>query len=224
MILSDRPSRTWRHLSVSPLEIDLRLRSFAFAATSSASSPAYQVFPAQSRARERPPELSPPLWLPVGFDPFPDPHGRRVLVGGSSPMKPEHPLIRKLLELVRVRMVRPELNRGPCWEFRGVLDPGLRPLHAYGCVEGSPARARAPRAEKISLLVVDHLCRNRACCNPEHLEAVTSARTRCAAVAGREARVRRITARVTSSPARTSTDTQSAGPASAAPASRRGGA
>ena len=50
-------------------------------------------------------------------------------------MKPEHPLIR-LLELVRVRMVRPELNRGPCWEFRRnrVLDPkGYGRLHAYRC-------------------------------------------------------------------------------------------
>ena len=91
-------------------------------------------------------------------------------------MKPEHPLIRKLLELVRVRMVRPELNRGPCWEFRGVLDPkGYGRLHAYRCTWKAHRLALELLAQKkISLLVVDHLCRNRACCNPEHLEAVTS--------------------------------------------------
>lgn len=91
-------------------------------------------------------------------------------------MKPEHPLIRKLLELVRVRMVRPELNRGPCWEFRGVLDPkGYGRLHAYGCTWKAHRLALELLAQKkIGHLVVDHLCRNRACCNPEHLEAVTS--------------------------------------------------
>lgn len=61
-----------------------------------------------------------------------------------------------------------------CHVWQGVLNYGYGSVYwhgktwrvhrlAYTCVKG-------PIPEGLS---IDHLCRNRACCNPEHLEAVT---------------------------------------------------
>ena len=66
-----------------------------------------------------------------------------------------------------------------CWEWQGTRDRG-----GYGAlyvrVDG---RSRGLRAHRVSYelvvgqipkgLVIDHLCRNRGCVNPEHLEPVT---------------------------------------------------
>lgn len=67
-----------------------------------------------------------------------------------------------------------------CWVFQGAKS------HGYGRIKVStaPFQARywhlhravytvmvAPVPDD---LVMDHLCRNRACCNPEHLEPVTN--------------------------------------------------
>lgn len=76
---------------------------------------------------------------------------------------------------------------------RIVIDPGTG-CHVWtGCLEsngyvsvstrkvpGWPKRSRLHRLTYVAArglipdgLVLDHLCRNRACCNPDHLEAVT---------------------------------------------------
>ncbi len=62
-----------------------------------------------------------------------------------------------------------------CWVWRRA-----RNVTGYGIVSIKYSKALAHRVayhvfvQPIpSGLVIDHLCRNRACCNPEHLEAVT---------------------------------------------------
>lgn len=70
-----------------------------------------------------------------------------------------------------------ETFRGsPCWIFTGSLDSSgygllwsvntMRKAHRLTYVE---AKGPIPKG-----LQIDHLCRNRACCNPDHLEAVTT--------------------------------------------------
>ena len=66
-------------------------------------------------------------------------------------------------------------NRG-CWIWQGAI------LNGYGTfsVNGKMTRAhRASYTEYIGEipegLVIDHLCRNTRCVNPDHLEAVTQA-------------------------------------------------
>jgi hypothetical protein len=65
---------------------------------------------------------------------------------------------------------------GFCWEWRGSLTP-----QGYG--QFSPAKAKNYKAHRVAYtqlvgdipdgLVLDHLCRNRSCVNPDHLEPVT---------------------------------------------------
>ena len=66
-----------------------------------------------------------------------------------------------------------------CWEWRGSLSPG-----GYGQFSikhgQSPAQAHrwayeSARGAIPDGLVLDHLCRNRACVRPDHLEVVTNA-------------------------------------------------
>lgn len=70
-------------------------------------------------------------------------------------------------------------RRGPaeCWEWQGPRHNG------YGSFYGG-REARTVRTHRFAYellagpvpagLVLDHLCRNRACCNPAHLEPVTN--------------------------------------------------
>ena len=68
-----------------------------------------------------------------------------------------------------VRRSRP--NDAGCWEWQGTID-----RHGYGRIRSSLAHRRSyalfvgPIAES---LTVDHLCRNRRCVNPAHLEPVS---------------------------------------------------
>ena len=62
-----------------------------------------------------------------------------------------------------------------CWNWTGALARG-----GYGAFEGDRGTTKSHRwayAHYIGPipdgLVIDHLCRNRKCCNPQHLEAVT---------------------------------------------------
>ena len=66
---------------------------------------------------------------------------------------------------------------GDCWEWKGAINTG-----GYGTFYASSQRASYP-AHRMAIellvgpipdgLVVDHLCRNTSCVNPDHLEAVT---------------------------------------------------
>lgn len=64
---------------------------------------------------------------------------------------------------------------GPCWEWTGCVNS-----RGYGCV-GVNGKSKLSHRVAYELLVgpiapglqIDHLCRNKACCNPVHLEPVT---------------------------------------------------
>ena len=64
------------------------------------------------------------------------------------------------------------VNGGECWLWMGRL------LRGYGRYGGAPAHRVAYEMEVGPIphgLELDHLCRNKACVNPEHLEPVTRA-------------------------------------------------
>ncbi len=71
------------------------------------------------------------------------------------------------------RTIRDEITG--CWNWTGQVSPS-----GYGIVAKAGSTIRAHRlmyeehyGQKPTGLDVDHLCRNRLCINPEHLEAVT---------------------------------------------------
>jgi hypothetical protein len=70
---------------------------------------------------------------------------------------------------------RPEL--GPCWEWRaGRFSSGYGAFHpCHGTTELAHRYAYESLVGTIPAgLVIDHLCRNRGCVNPDHLEAITN--------------------------------------------------
>lgn len=63
-----------------------------------------------------------------------------------------------------------------CWPITGYIGKG-----GYGSAQMDGRRTTAHRAAYVltngpvdDTLEIDHLCKNRRCCNPRHLEAVTS--------------------------------------------------
>lgn len=70
----------------------------------------------------------------------------------------------------------PEPNSG-CWLWLGYLNPaGYGNVGYKGKVHLAHRATYAILREAIPTgLTIDHLCRNRACCNPDHLECVTQA-------------------------------------------------
>lgn len=64
---------------------------------------------------------------------------------------------------------------GPCWVWPGVSHPKGYKHVRVGRVQRKVHRVMAAAVgTPIRGMVIDHLCRNRGCCNPAHLEAVTT--------------------------------------------------
>ena len=100
-------------------------------------------------------------------------HYQRLRKTGSlaAPPKIRRPL---WLRIVLGRDIDPTTG---CWIWRGYKHP-----KGYGRIRLGPVSAATHRVAYESFvgpipdgLEIDHLCFNRACCNPEHLEAVTAA-------------------------------------------------
>jgi hypothetical protein len=77
-----------------------------------------------------------------------------------------------------------------CWEWQGA-----KATKGYGLFRGDGPMVRTHRYSYEHLvgpipdgLTLDHLCRNRACCNPEHLEPCTAVENIQRAAALRSAR------------------------------------
>ncbi len=84
----------------------------------------------------------------------------------------------RFLEKIRIGSI-PTCNDEPCWEWTGCRQPNgygqFRIDGRRGAKKSSPHRFAyehyiGPIPEGYE---VDHQCKNRACCNPAHLEAVT---------------------------------------------------
>lgn len=83
-------------------------------------------------------------------------------------------LVADLAAMERFWLRVEKLSDDACWEYSGYLSHGYGRFHYRG---------RAFFSHRISFLisngdipdhlVIDHICRNRACCNPAHLRAVT---------------------------------------------------
>jgi hypothetical protein len=91
---------------------------------------------------------------------------------------PDDPRLPRILELFRRHFVVPE-DPEACWEWTGYTQK-----HDYGCFRipgrGSQMAHRVSHALFKGPLragdwTIDHLCRNRSCVNPAHLEEVTHA-------------------------------------------------
>jgi hypothetical protein len=74
-----------------------------------------------------------------------------------------------------IERIDAKINKTPsCWEWTGYM------AHGYGYIriDGRLRRAHrvvyeAMRGQIPAGLVIDHLCKNKACVNPDHLEPVT---------------------------------------------------
>jgi len=67
------------------------------------------------------------------------------------------------------------VDSNECWNYLGSKSKGYGRFWSNGRAVQAHRIAYDLLAESISdALVLDHLCRNRACCNPSHLEAVSN--------------------------------------------------
>lgn len=65
------------------------------------------------------------------------------------------------------------LTPNGCWEWRGRSDTGYGAAGWNGEVNAHRSMYRLMLGPIPPGMELDHLCRNRACCNPDHLEVVT---------------------------------------------------
>jgi len=92
-------------------------------------------------------------------------------------------LIPPIVRLLR----RTQENKNGCWEWTGYKDPA-----GYGQI-GTPSGVKLVHRVSYEYYVgkipdglqIDHLCRNRPCVNPEHLEPVTAKENVGRGMAGR---------------------------------------
>ncbi len=70
--------------------------------------------------------------------------------------------------------VTPEPNTG-CWMWTAALSGGYGHVSIDGAIRLAHVLTRSLLGPIEDGLEVDHKCRNRWCCNPEHLEPVTHA-------------------------------------------------
>jgi len=65
---------------------------------------------------------------------------------------------------------------GVCWEWTGLIRKGYGRVYADGNMRSVHRLMWETLVGPIpSHLQIDHLCKNKPCCNPDHLELVTSA-------------------------------------------------
>lgn len=81
----------------------------------------------------------------------------------------------RLVDLPQRMQNKIKVNENGCWVWTGYLYPG-----GYGGVRRTNEKKTHRTHRYVWELLVgqpppflDHLCRNRACCNPDHLESVT---------------------------------------------------
>lgn len=107
-------------------------------------------------------------------------------------MRSATPVIERLLPRVVISDV--PFNGEPCWIFTGCLSRA-----GYGRI-GERSDVRLTHRVTYEAFVgpipagmeIDHLCRQRSCCNPAHLEAVTHATNTRRGLAGEHLRLRRL--------------------------------
>ena len=92
------------------------------------------------------------------------------------PSDPVTPGYRRGATLIERIMAKTAVMPNGCWQWRGAMR-----TDGYGFLSSEGRNVRVHRAAYEVLvgavpdgLVLDHLCRNRLCVNPEHLEPVTS--------------------------------------------------
>lgn len=89
--------------------------------------------------------------------------------------------MRKPIPAIDRAMRRVEIDENGCWNFMGARLPTGYGYVGVGSTKDGTARHEYTHRLTYQHFVgpipdghqVDHLCRNRSCCNPEHLEAVT---------------------------------------------------
>jgi hypothetical protein len=100
------------------------------------------------------------------------PSRSRHAVGGRATLPNYKPIPESILGYPEPFWDRVDVdmyNSEACWPWRGHLTDGYGRFRGFRPHRISYTLVKGPIPEGLSL---DHLCRNRACCNPDHLEAV----------------------------------------------------